>query len=61
MHLCMYVVCLVFVLYSSRGPSDLVVRTSDQDSEGLGFEPEPDPRILSVDLFLTLLDTIILC
>ena len=57
----MYVVCLVFVLYSSRGPSGLVVRTSDQDSEGLGFEPEPDPRILSVDLFLALLDTIILC
>ena len=40
---------------SARGPSDLMVRVSDQYSEGLGFKFQLDPRFFPwIYLFLTL-------
>ena len=38
---------------SARGPSGLMVRASDEYSEGLGFESQLDPRFFFMDLVLT--------
>ena len=41
--------------FSARGPSGLMVRSSDWYSEGLGFDSQLDPGFFfPMDLFLTL-------